>query len=272
MPNPTPGRINQAMSLRHARSVNFNDPRIIALLSPLLVRDYYSYVDNFDNESIANNDYWSVASTGAGAADPVLSTALSLPTCVFTTGGGDPGVSTLHGTTAIHQSADNPWMYLKFRWPASVSAFAFEVGFTNIVTTKTTQCVSALTAAAVPTVGNGLTNGVLFCMDTAFTLTTPALVGIGTSIAATGVKFVQHLTTTAYTPTAAKWVDLYIQATVGGGYCEIYEDDALINRMTVESGPDTAIALFPYISFRDHSTSKVIHLNVAQIIAERNTR
>ncbi len=272
MANPTAQRIEQAFSLRHARSTRLQDPRIIAMLAPLLIRDYYVHDDYFDNEAIANNDYWSLASTGAGAADPVLSTALGINTCAFVTGGGNPGVSTLHGTTAVHQSADNPLLYIRYRQPAAVTAFRFEVGWANIVTTKTTQCVSALTAAAVPTVGNGLTNGVMFCMDTTFTLATPALVGIGTSIAAAGVKAVRPRTTTAVTQTAAKWVDLYVGASVGFGFAEMWEDDVLLCRHTVQSGPDTAIAMFPFISFGDSGSSHTIHLNKSRVVTESNTR
>jgi len=241
-------------------------------MTPLMFRDYYSAVWNFDNEAIANDDFWSLANIGAGAADPVLSTALGLGTVIFTTGGGNPGVSTLHGTAAIFQSADNPVLYIRYRQPAAVTAFRFEIGWTNVVTTKTTQCVSALTAAAVPTVGNGLTDGVVFAMDTTFTLATPALVGVGTSTAAAGVKAVNPLTTTAISLTAAKWVDLYVGAYVGGGFVEMYQDDALLCRHTVESGPDTAIAMFPYISFGDSGTSQVVHLRKVAIIAEENTR
>jgi hypothetical protein len=109
-------------------------------------------------------------------------------------------------------------------------------------------------------------------MDTTFTLATPALVGVGTSTAAAGVKAVGPLTTTAITMTAAKWVDLYIGAYVGGGYVEMYQDDALLCRHVVESGPDTAIAMFPYISFGDSGTSKVVHLRKAAIFSEENTR
>ena len=272
MPNPTPRRIPHPYSIQHARSTKLTDPRVIAMLAPILGADYYIHRDDFDNLAMATNIYWALANTGAGAANPALSTTLGIPTCIFTTGGGDPGVSTLYGTAAIHPSDDNPFMHLKFRWPANVTAFAFEIGFANVVTTKTTQCVSALTAAAVPTVGNGLTDGVMFCLDTAFTLTTPALVGVGTSIAAAGVKLVGPRTTTAIALTAAKWCDLYIGASVGNGYVELYQDDALLCRAVVNSGPDTAKNLFPFISFRDHATSKVVHLNVAQIITERNTR
>lgn len=272
MANPTLGRVQKPLSYFHARSSGFTNPRQIALLAKNLTREYYSFKDEFDGLAVGSQPYWGVANTGVGAASPVKSSTLGIPTCIFTTGGGNPGVSTLHGAAAVHLSQDNPFIYARFRWPANVTAFYFELGLVNIATTKTTQVVSALTAAAVPTVANGLTNGVVFCMDTAFTLTTPALVGIGTSTAVAGVKATQQRTTTAYTPTAAKWVDFYLQATVGGGICEVWEDDAFINRWTVDSGPDTAVSLFPYILFGDHGTSKVVHLDVAEIIEERNIR
>ena len=269
MPNPTPSRIQQPYSRKHARSAGFTDPRQIVLLADNLTRDYYTYKDEFDTVTVANNDYWSVSSIGAAAADPIKSLALGQPSCIFTTGGGNPGVSTLYGTDAAVPSGDNPFIYARFRWPVNVTAFYFNIGLVNIATTKTTEVVSGLTAAAVPTIANGLTNGVVFSMNTGFTLTTPALSGVGTSTAAAGAKIVNSAAT-AYTPTAGAWVDLYLRASVAGGYVEIYEDDKYIARQSVGSGPDTAIGLFPVILFGDLGTSKVVHLTTYKLVRERN--
>ena len=269
MPNPTPSRLQQPYSRKHARSAGFTDPRQIVLLADNLTRDYYTYKDEFDTVTVANNDYWSVSNTGAGAADPVKSLALGQPSCIFTTGGGNPGVSTLYGTDAAVPSGDNPFIYCRFRWPANVTAFYFNIGLVNVDTTKTTVVISGLTAAAVPTAANDFTDGVVFSMNTGFTLTTPALSGVGTSTAIAGVKVVNSAGT-AYTPSAGAWVDLYLRASVAGGYLEIYEDDVQIARHTVASGPDTAKGLFPFILFGDLGTSKVVHLTTYKMVRERN--
>lgn len=267
MPNPHPDRIEMPWSMKHARSTGLNDPREIALLAPILKRDYYYFHDDFDNLTIANNDYWSVASTGAGAADPVLNVQ-SGGAARFTTGGGNPGVSTLYGTNAIHNSNDNPFFHIRIKWPAAKTNFVFEFGLVNVLTTKTTQGVSDIDT---PAVSNGVTDGVILAMDTAQTLQTPALVGVGTSTAVAKTTVVDKAST-AYALTVSKWTDIYLGARVGKGFCEIYENDVFISRTSVASGPDTATLLFPYFLVKDLGTSKVMDMDSFEIISERNGR
>lgn len=273
--NPSPHKVQQPFSMKHARSggtyhTSFRD---IVMHAPLLARDYYHTRFDFDNLAIASMPFWAVSSTGAGAADPVLGTpAVGLEhVAVFTTGGGNPGVSTLYGAQKF-DSDDNPMIYVRLRWPAAVTNFAWEIGFVNVATTKTTAEISALTAAAVPTAANNLTDGTVLCMNTGYTLATPALTGVGTSTAIAGTKLVLPGTTTALTLTAAKWVDIYVQARVGASYCEIYENDVFKGQHQVASGADTGIALFPWIQFRDLGTSKVVNVDTVDILTERNIR
>lgn len=267
MPNPSPHNIQMPFSMKHARSSGFFNPRAIALLAPILTRDYYYFKDDFDNLAIASNTYWATATTGAGGAAPVLNVQPG-GAARFTTGGGNPGVSTLYGAAAIHATDDNPFFHVRFKWPAAKTTFVAEFGLTSVLTTKTTVGVSDVDT---PAVANGVVDAVILVMDSSQTLTTPALVGVGTSTAVAKTN-VTDRAGTAYAPTVSKWVDLYLGARVGKGYCEIYENDVFINQISVASGPDTATNLFPYFLMKDLGTSKVVDMDLFEIITERNTR
>jgi hypothetical protein len=255
-----------------AGGASLQAPEDIVALSPLLVRDYNVKRDNFMSLAVATDVYWSTTNNGAGSAAPVLATIATtgqrVATCVT---GGAPGQSVLFGTNAIHLSDNNPFIYARIQMPAAVTTVGFEIGLTNIVTTKTTATVSALTAAAVPTVGNGLTDGVVLAWNTGYTLTTPALVGVGTSTAAAGT-IIQNSAGTAYTPTVSKWVDIFLQARVGQAYCEIYENDVFIGQFSVASGPDTSKLLFPFFQFRDLGASRTFNIHKYLLVEETNDR
>lgn len=269
MPNPTLQRIAKPFSMQSARgTLHHGGQREIAFHSPLLVRDYFSKRDDFTGT--LDSVYWTATNTGAASAAPVFN-AQAGGAVRFVTGGGNPGVSTLYGTNAINVSDDNPLLYARFKWPAAITNFVFEIGLVNVATTKTTQVVSDID---VVTIGNGLTDGVVLAMDTSQTLITPALVGVGTSTAVLkqNINSGGPQGATVFTPTVSKWVDVYVGAGVGVGYCEIYENDVLVGQFSVASGPDTAKLMFPWILFKDLGTSKTIDLDVFELITERNTR
>lgn len=276
MPNPTQQRIAQAFSMRAARStLHHGGQREVAMHAALLARDYQSKRDDFTGT--LDTAFWTATNTGSGSASPVFN-AQSGGAVRCVAGTTNPSSSVLYGTNVIYQVDDNPLLYVRFKYPAVVSSSCWlELGWTDIVSTKTTQCVSALGAqsagATAPTVGNGLANGVTFEWNTGFTLTTPALVGVGTSISAAGVPInTAPNVPTAYSPTLSKWVDLYVGCGVGVGYCEVWENDAFIGRFSVASGPDTGTLLFPFLSFGSLGTAKTFDADVVEISAERNTR
>lgn len=280
MVNPTPVGMQMPWSLKSLRmggSSNRSNQDVINQMGEAS-RDFYDFKDNFNHETVANDAFWTAAATGAGSASPVYAVLTGCGDSVaFVTGGGNPGVSVLYGKNLICYSDQNPFFWARIKWPAAVTNFAFECGFANVLSTKTTQANTGLAAVSsgttATTLGNGFTDGVIISRDSAFTLTTAALIGVGTSTTAVGIPiYTGPGSATGYTPTAAKWTDIYVGARVGQGYCEIYENDVFIGQYSVASGPDTAVAMFPYFQFTDHGTSKTVSMSGFRLIKERNDR
>lgn len=267
--NPRPSQFQMPASMKFFRSMtNHGNQKAVVGHAPLMIRDFLHKRDDF----IATLDtaFWTGTNTGSGSATPILN-AQANGAARFVAGTTNPSNSSMIGPT-IFNSDDNPFMYVRVKLPAVITSSVWmEFGFSDIITTKTTEILSTLSAAAVPTLTNGMANGAFFGWNTGLTLTTPALVGVGTSIAVAGAK-IANTAGTAYAPTAAKWLDVYVGCGVGYGYCEVYENDAFIGQFQVASGPDTATLMMPFLSFGSLGTAKTYDVDCVEILAERNTR
>lgn len=267
MPNPTISKIQMPLSLKAFRAAGFTDPKELAQFARLMTRDYYSFREEFDNVTVANSAFWTTAIAGAGAAAMIKAVVANVGSVGALVSGGAPGASGAAGPF-IFNSDNNPCMYIRYQNPASLLNLNLEFGFKDVITGVAVNSVSDID---VVTIGNGLTNGGLLAWDVSQTLTTPALVGVGTSSPVAKTNIVNSAGT-AWSPTASKWVDLYVGCRVGQTYCEIYENDVFIGQFTTV-GPDTTKMLAPHILVKDTgATTHTLNVEVVEIFAERNGR
>ena len=268
MPQPNPIYTQKPFSLSHMRRVfAMSDPVKLAAMAALMPWDYYYKAHEFDGTLDAT--YWTAGVTGGGAPTAFAYNAQRNGALRGATGATDDGLISLYSPNAQFDAADNPMMWVRFISPAAVTGFAFECGFSDPKTSEILPAVTALTGAAVPTVGNGVTDLAAVVMDTDLTLTTGALVGDGTTGAAAGVSLVNRAGT-AWTPTASSIIDVIVGLSANKARCWIWDNLSPFGIMQeVTNGPDSGVLLLPYVQFRTrNTTSKTIDLLKIVIVAE----
>ena len=264
MPN-TMLNVQKPFSLLHYANVNNLDPRRLLLAAPNLFSSFYYEREEFTGTIVAAD--WTVGNTGTSPTNFAYN-AQRNGAVQGATGTTDDNSIAIYKPNVAFDSADNPVWFLRWRAPAAVSSFAFEIGWSDAKTDETLTSVSALTdvAAAVPTVGNGITDYGLVLMNTDLSLTTAALIGDGT----TGTVLGNRLSP-VWTPTASGIIDMIIGISANLTKCQIWDSGAFIGEYNVLNGPDSATLVRPSAVFKTlNTTSKTINLLKSVILAEEN--
>ena len=262
MPNTYANVQRPATLLHYARLRNL-DPRWVALNIPLLWHSFYYRIEHCD--IALNTNIWTTAVTGGGAPTAFAYQAVRGGVFRGATGTTDDGYTTLRFANVAFDAADNPGMYVRFLAPAAVTGFGLEIGFSDPKTSEVLKGVTGLSAAAVPTVANGVTDIAAVCLDTDYTLTTAALVGDGTTGSASGALI------GTWTPTASCFIDIIVQVQANLASCQIWDDGAYIGDFGVTNGPDVAVLMNPYIQFATrNTTSKQIDIKKIVLWGEEN--
>ena len=257
--------VQKPFSLLHYAKVNNLDPRRVLLMAPLLFSDLYYQREEFTGTIVTAD--WTVANAGTAPTDFAYN-AQRNGAVRGATGTTDNNSIAIYKPNVAFDSADNPTWFLRWRAPAAVSSFAFEIGWSDAKTTETTLSVTALTdvAAAVPTVGNGITDYGLVLMNTDMSLTTAALIGDGTTGTVLGLRL-----SPVWTPTASGLIDMIISISANLTKAQIWDSGAFIGEFNVLNGPDSATLVRPSAVFATlNTTSKQIDIIKSVILAEEN--
>lgn len=264
MPN-TLLNVLRPFSLLHYAKINNLDPRRVLLAAPHLFSDFYYEREEFTGTIVAAD--WTVANAGTAPTDFAYN-AQRNGAVRGATGTTDNNSIAIYKPNVAFDPADNPTWFLRWRAPAAVSSFAFEIGWSDAKTTETTLSVSALTdvAAAVPTVGNGITDYALLLMNTDMSLTTAALIGDGTTGSVIGLRIAP-----VWTPTASGIIDMIIGIGANLTRVQIWDSGAFIGSFHVLNGPDSATLVRPSAVFATlNTTSKQIDILKSVILSEEN--
>lgn len=265
MPNPNPMYDVRPFSLLAARAVpGMTSPRKIALFMENLIMDYY--LERHDFNTAIETAHWTAANAGTAPTDFAYN-AQRGGALRGATGTTANNVIALYKAQTYFDAADNPFMLVRFKTPAAVSSFAFEIGFTD---PKTSEVAVSVTDIDTPAIANGVTDGVVLAMDTAQTLVTPALLGVGTSTTVAKSNITDKAGA-VFTPTVSKWWEVLIGARAGQGYCSIWENQVHIGQFSVASGPDAGVLMRPSLLFKTlNTTTKQIDIDYIVAGSERN--
>lgn len=267
MAKPWPGYEQKPLSLAHMRSVfAMTDPRKLAAFAASMPWDYHFERHTFTQALIAAE--WSTDVTGAGSPVAFAYNAQRGGALRGSTGATSANVTALFKAQTYFDAADNPVMIIRFKYPAASTALALEVGFTD---PKSDEKLVSVSDIDTPAIGNGVTDGVLFVVDTEQTLDT-GLVGVGTSTAV-AVTPVYSSGSTIYVPTASQWIELVIGVRAGLGYASIWDAGTPIgNRQWgVASGPDAGVLMRPSLIVKSLAgADKQIDIDHIILISERN--
>ena len=270
MPNPNPGLLQtrQAFSLQHARSVfGGTDPLKLSLLVPILKASYGWFPDEFIQA--LDTTRWTTAVTAGGGPTPFAYAAVRGGVIQGATGTTDNDATAIHLAQTFLDPDDNPFMLIQWRANA-VTGFSFEIGFSD---PKTDEALPGVTDVDTPTVANGATDLLAVHMDTDQTLTTAALVGDGTTGAATSQALYLGGPggSTGYTPTAAAWQTYIIGVRDNLGYVAIFDGAGFVGHFSVGNGPDGGVLVRPYALFRTRNTvTKTIDIRKICVGWEQN--
>ena len=262
MPN-TMLQVQRPFSLQHYAKLHNLDPRWVLLNAPNLFSSFYYHRDEFDGTLDAV--YWSTDVTAGGAPTAFAYNAQRNGGARGATGATDNGVTAIYAPNVQWDPADNPTWFLRWRAPAAVDGFAFEILWSDAKTDEKLVCFSATSAAGVPTVTNGITDFGGLSMNTDHTLTTTAIVGDGTTGSVAG-----GLVST-WTPTASGIIDMIIGVGANKTSVQIWDSNTFIGEFSVANGPDSAVLVRPSAIFKVlDTTTKSIDLLKSVILAEEN--
>ena len=262
MPN-TMLNVQKPFSLLHYAKVNNLDPRRVLLMAPTLFSNFYFRLHEFDGTLVAAD--WSTDVTGGGAPTAFAYNAQRNGALRGATGTSDNGVTAIYQPNVAMDPADNPSIFFRWRAPADVAGFGFEIGWSDAKTDEKLVCVSALSAAAAPTITNGITDFGLLVMNTDLTLTTTAIIGDGTTGAVNGALV------GTWTPTASGIIDMIIGVTPNGTRAQIWDSGAFVGNFSASNGPDSATLVRFSAMFKTlDTTSKTIDILKVAILAEEN--
>ena len=255
--------VQRPFSLLHYAMVNNLDPRRVLLMAPLLFSDFYFEKHEFIGTLDAV--YWSTDVTAGGAPTAFAYNAQRNGAVRGATGTTDNGVTAMYSPNVAYDSADNPVMFVRWRAPAAVSGFAFEILWSDAKTDEKLTSVSAITAGAVPTVGNGITDYGGFVMNTDMTLTTAIILGDGTTGAVNGAAV------GTWTPTASGIIDMIIGIGANVTRAHIWDSGAFIGAFSATNGPDSGTLVRPSFLFKTlDTTSKTVDILKVAILSEEN--
>ena len=255
MPNPNLMFIPKALSLANGRSMfGGSDPVKLALLMKLLKFDYGWFEDEFSQA--LDTARWTTAVTAGGGPTAFAYSAVRGGVLQGITGATDNDAVAITLAQTFLDPADNPIMLIQWRSNA-VTGFSFEIGFSD---PKTDEALPGVTDVDGPTTGNGVTDILCVHMDTDQTLTSAALVGDGTTGAATSLSDPEGAGST-YTPTASAWQTFIIGVRPNLGYSHVWDGAGFAGTFSVGNGPDSGVLVRPYALFRTRNTvSKTIDI------------
>lgn len=245
-------------------------PRKLAQMVDLMKFDYFLHFFDFQEDTI--NTQWTTAVTAGGGPTAFAANAQRGGAIRGATGTTDNDVTAIHYDHSIWDAADNPFMIIRWKAPANVADFSFEIGFSDA---KTNENEPGVSDVDTPAVSNGVTELVAVHMDTDQTLTTAALVGVGTNstIAKTNIN-TTNAGSTGWTPTASKWIEMIIGVRQYEGYATIWDNGIPVANATtwrVAAGPESGVLFRPYALFRTRSTTtKQIDIDFIGVGGERN--
>lgn len=269
MGNPNPVYTQKPFSLAHFRSVFANsDPKKLAAMAALMPWDYFYRAYDF-HEPVLNTDWVSLAPSGTPFA--YNASAGRNGGIVGATGAVDNAVLDLswhtYAGTDMFDSADKPFLWMRWIAPAVVTGFSFEIGFSDVRTAS----LPAVVDGDGWTIGNAATDAGCVHMDTDKTIATSRLVGDGTTGAAVATTLTNRAGT-AWTPTASGIIDVIVGVQANLTYCWIWDSQGPVGVMTgVANGPDSGVAIHPYALFRSRdAATKSITILKAVVCAEEN--
>ena len=255
--------VQKPFSLLHYAKVNNLDPRRLLLTAPLLFSDFHYQLDEFTG-TIVTADWTTTAASGTTFAyNAQRNGALR-----GATGAVDNATVVLYKPNVAYDSADNPSLFLRWRAPATVTGFGFELMWSDAKTDETLTSVSALTdvAEAVPTVGNGITDYAAILMNTDLALTTGAVIGDGTTGTVLGRRI-----NPVWTPTGSGIIDMIISISAILSQFQIWDSGALVGEFSVANGPDSGTLVRPSFLWKslDAATKQIDVLKFA-VLSEEN--
>lgn len=261
-------RIGRPLSLKHRSKFKYNDRLETTFDMALMPWDYCYRVHDFDQALDTN--YWTTAVTAGGAP-----TAFAVNVQRGGAIRGAAGTST-NGVSAVYSpflfdAADKPFGIIRFKAPAAVTSMVIECGFASTPTDTKLVNVSDIDT---PAFGNGVTDAGVIVIDTAQTLTTMAVAGVGTSttaLASNTFKDENAVANSAYTPTASKWIEAVISVSAATTYARLYDTGVEIGSAQVASGPDVSVLMGFYFLIKTlNTTTKTIDIDQIVLGCERN--
>lgn len=265
MAKPNAGIIDHPFSLYSFRKFE-TDPRKLAQYLRQMPQDYYVEMLDFQEGTITGQV---TASSNGTSPTAFAANAQRNGAIRGATGTTSNNSTAVYYTSAIFDAADRPFFMIRFKMPAAVTALRMECIWSD---PKTNEYAQTVTDVDTPTVANGVTDGGGFAWDTAQTLATPALVGVGTSTTAAKTNIVDRAGT-VWTPTASKWIDLCVWVQAAQTYMSVWQDGAPVgvNPFAVASGPDAGVLMRPsfYVE-TTNTTTKAVDIDFLLIGAERN--
>ena len=272
MADPNPMFLKKPFSLKEYSNLfgHGDRPRKMAQMVELMKFDYFFKFFDFEEDTI--NAAWTTSVTAGGGPTAFAANAQRTGAVRGATGTTDNDVTTIHYDHAMLDAGDNPFMIIRFKAPANVSDFAFEVGFSDPPTNANVQNIDDIDT---PSLLAGTTEAVVVAMDTDQTLKTAALVGVGTNstIAKTNI-WTTNGGSTGWTPTASKWIEMVIGVRQYEGYATIWDNGVAVAQGTtwrVAAGPESGVLVRPYALFMTRSTTtKQIDIDFIGFGSERN--
>lgn len=263
MPNPNPIYTAKPFSLQHMRAVfAMSDPVKLAAMTAIMPWDYFHEKWEFHEATLVAQ--WVAAVTAGGGPTAFAYNAFRNGGLRGATGTTDNDATALYYHSVSFDSADKPMFWLRFKAPAAVTGFSFEIGFSDA---KTDEALPGCSDIDVPTVGNGVTDMGAVHLDTDQTLTTAALVADGTTGAAAAATI-----SPVWTPTASGIIDVIVGIQPNLTFGWIWDSLGRIGvQQAVAQGPDSGVLVRPYALFRTrNTTTKQIDILKAVIMAEEN--
>ena len=216
----------------HTRWIErLSTPRHIGAAMYPFMRDSVVFVeDDFTDDTISSTR-WNLAADGTATTFAWSSGAGGR--IAGATGTTDNGYHAINGDV-IWSGDKNCGMAIRWQMDV-VTAFTFEIGFTDALTDET---LPAVTDVDTPATGNGATDVAVVHLDTDQTLTTAAFVAesTGTAYAA------QKVNLGTWTPTAAKWYTTIVQLSGDNAFTATYNTD-VAGSPVLQAGTNKGLSL-----------------------------
>jgi len=245
------GSHTHLLSLRHLERFS-GGPRgeMTEFLYPYATADVVHTFDDFNGDTIVT-DFWTTnAGTGATAfaipSTPLLGGAISGAT--GTNGTASNRVVNLYGPP-IYKGDNNVGMEIRFKIDA-VTYIEFAAGFIDTHSTITTPVV-LIQDIDTPSFASGVGDAALVGIDTAETLTTLALCGVGSG----GLVSAWKEDIGTVTPTAATYGRIRLQLSGNNVMARYWEGNAPGTIVTKTTGIEGGTLIRPIIAISGPSTS-----------------